>query len=82
MIWAIVIGFIVGAIAKIIMPGRGPGGIIMTVLLGIGGSMFANWIGSTMGIYVYGDNAGLISSVIGAMLLLFIYRMVFGGSRV
>lgn len=76
MIWAILIGFVVGAIAKFLMPGRDPGGIIVTILLGIGGSMFANWLGINMGIYGAGEFAGLIGSVIGAMLLLGIYRLI------
>lgn len=78
MIWAIIIGFVVGAIAKFLMPGRDPGGIIVTILLGIGGSMFANWLGVNMGIYGAGEFAGLIGSVIGAMLLLVIYRLIIG----
>lgn len=78
MIWAIIIGFVVGAIAKFLMPGRDPGGIIVTILLGIGGSMFANWLGINMGIYGAGEFAGLIGSVIGAMLLLVIYRLLIG----
>ena len=78
MIWAIIIGFVIGAIAKFLMPGRDPGGIIVTILLGIGGSMFANWLGINMGIYGAGEFAGLIGSVIGAMLLLVIYRLIVG----
>ncbi len=80
MIWAIVIGFIIGTVARFLMPGRDPGGFIITILLGIAGSMVANWIGGTMGIYQHGEFAGLISSVLGAMLLLFIYR-AFAGRR-
>lgn len=78
MIWTILIGFVVGAIAKFLMPGRDPGGIVVTILLGIGGSMFANWLGINMGVYGAGEFAGLIGSVIGAMLLLAIYRLLFG----
>ena len=78
MIWAILIGLVVGLIAKFLMPGRDPGGIIVTILLGIGGSMFANWLGLNMGIYNAGEFAGLIGSVIGAMLLLGIYRLLVG----
>ena len=78
MIWVILIGLLVGAIAKFLMPGRDPGGIIVTILLGIGGSMFANWLGINMGIYGAGEFAGLIGSVIGAMLLLGIYRLIVG----
>ena len=78
MIWAIIIGFVVGAIARFLMPGRDPGGLIITILLGIGGSMFANWLGINMGIYGAGEFAGLIGSVVGAMLLLGIYRLIVG----
>lgn len=76
MIWAIVIGLIVGAIAKFLMPGNDPGGIIVTILLGIAGSIVSNWVGSAMGLYAQGEPAGIIASVLGAMLLLFIYRLV------
>lgn len=78
MIWALFIGLIVGAIAKFLMPGRDPGGIIVTILIGIGGALTANWIGSEMGIYGHNEPAGLIGSVIGAMLLLFLFRMIAG----
>ena len=78
MIWAIVIGLIVGAIAKFLMPGNDPGGFIVTILLGIAGSFVANWIGASMGLYTQGEPAGLLASVLGAMLLLFVYRLVVG----
>ncbi|MGZ5278602.1 MAG: GlsB/YeaQ/YmgE family stress response membrane protein [Pseudobdellovibrionaceae bacterium] len=81
MIWAILIGFVVGAIAKFLMPGRDPGGIVVTILLGIGGSMFANWLGINMGFYGAGEYAGLIGAVIGAMLLLVIYRLIVGRGK-
>lgn len=77
MVWAIIVGIIVGAIAKFLMPGNDPGGIIVTMLLGIGGAMLANWVGSALGFYRYGEGAGILASVLGAMLLLFIYRMIF-----
>jgi uncharacterized membrane protein YeaQ/YmgE (transglycosylase-associated protein family) len=76
MIWALVIGLIVGAVAKFLMPGNDPGGIIVTILLGIAGSILANWVGSAAGWYHQGDGAGIIASIIGAMFLLFIYRLV------
>lgn len=81
-IWAIVIGFIVGLIAKALMPGRDPGGFIVTVLLGIVGSVVATFIGQAMGLYASGQSAGWIASVIGAILVLAIYRMVVGRRRV
>lgn len=78
MIWAIIVGFFVGTVAKFLMPGRDPGGFIVTILLGIGGAMFANWLGANLGIYHEGEAAGLISAIIGSMLLLLIYRMIVG----
>ena len=77
-IWAIIIGLIVGAVAKFIMPGRDPGGIIVTILLGIGGSVLATWIGQAVGWYGPGQGAGFIASVIGAIIILAIYRAVAG----
>ena len=78
MIAAIVIGLIVGALAKFIMPGRDPGGIIVTILLGIAGSVVATWIGRAAGWYGAGQGAGFIASLVGAILLLWIYRIVIG----
>jgi uncharacterized membrane protein YeaQ/YmgE (transglycosylase-associated protein family) len=77
-IWAIIIGLIVGAVAKLIMPGRDPGGIIVTILLGIGGSVVATWIGQAVGWYGPGQGAGFIASVVGAIIILAIYRAVAG----
>jgi uncharacterized membrane protein YeaQ/YmgE (transglycosylase-associated protein family) len=77
-IWAIIIGLIVGAVAKFIMPGRDPGGIIVTILLGIGGSVLATWIGQAVGWYGPGQGAGFIASIIGAIIILAIYRAVAG----
>jgi uncharacterized membrane protein YeaQ/YmgE (transglycosylase-associated protein family) len=75
-IWAIIIGLIVGALAKFIMPGKDPGGIIVTILLGIAGSLIATFLGRTLGWYAEGQSAGFIMSLLGAILLLWIYRMV------
>jgi uncharacterized membrane protein YeaQ/YmgE (transglycosylase-associated protein family) len=77
-LWMIVIGLIVGAIAKIIMPGHDPGGIIVTILLGIGGSIVAGIVGSAIGWYHEGEPAGFIASVIGAVIILAIYRVIIG----
>lgn len=74
MIWALLVGLVVGAIAKFLMPGKDPGGIFITMFLGIAGSIVANLIGSALGIYAQGEPVGLIASVLGAMLLLFLYR--------
>lgn len=72
---AIIIGLIVGAIAKLLMPGRDPGGWIITLLLGLAGSVVATYLGQAMGLYRQGHPAGFIASVLGAMVLLFIYRL-------
>jgi uncharacterized membrane protein YeaQ/YmgE (transglycosylase-associated protein family) len=77
-IWAIIIGLIVGVIAKLLMPGRDPGGFIVTALLGIVGALVATFLGQAMGIYAAGQSAGLIGAVIGAIVVLFIYRLVRG----
>ena len=77
-IWAIVIGFIVGLIAKALMPGRDPGGFIVTALLGIVGAVLASFLGQAMGWYANGQSAGFIASVIGAIIVLFIYRLIVG----
>jgi uncharacterized membrane protein YeaQ/YmgE (transglycosylase-associated protein family) len=73
-IWSIIIGLIVGAIAKLFMPGRDGGGIITTMLLGIGGSLVFTYLGRVLGMYAEGESAGFIASILGAMLILFIYR--------
>ena len=77
MLWAFIIGLFVGIVAKFLMPGRDPGGFIITALIGIAGSVLAHWIGASAGAYQEGRPAGFIASVIGAMLLLFLYRVLF-----
>ena len=79
---AIIIGGIVGALAKLVMPGKDPGGIIVTILLGIAGGVTASFIGRLAGWYRPGLSApGIIASVLGAMLLLFAYRVIVGRRR-
>lgn len=78
-IWAIVIGFIVGIVAKFLMPGRDPGGFIITALLGIVGAVVATFLGQAMGFYGAGESAGFIASVIGAIVVLFLYNLVARG---
>ena len=78
LIYTLLIGLIVGAIAKFLMPGKDPGGWIITILLGIAGAFVGGWLGQMLGLYAPGDPVGFIVSVLGAMLLLFIYRMVQG----
>jgi uncharacterized membrane protein YeaQ/YmgE (transglycosylase-associated protein family) len=70
----IVFGLIVGAVAKLIMPGRDPGGIIVTMLLGIVGALVGGFIGRALGLYSQGQGAGFIMATVGAILVLFIYR--------
>jgi uncharacterized membrane protein YeaQ/YmgE (transglycosylase-associated protein family) len=76
MISTLIVGLIVGAIAKLLMPGRDPGGFIVTMIIGVVGAFLASFIGRAVGWYGEGDGAGWIASIIGAMLLLWIYRMV------
>lgn len=76
-IWMAIIGLIVGAIAKLIMPGKDPGGIIITMLLGIAGALLAGWIGRAVGWYQEGQSAGFIFSIVGAIILLILYRLLF-----
>ena len=78
MLWTLIIGLIVGALAKFIMPGKDPGGIIITILIGIAGSFIGTFIGRALGLYRNGQGAGFIMSLLGAILLLFIYRTVVG----
>jgi uncharacterized membrane protein YeaQ/YmgE (transglycosylase-associated protein family) len=77
-LWMVVVGLIVGAIAKLLMPGRDPGGFIVTILLGIGGSVIAGLLGRAVGWYTAGEPVGFIASVLGAIILLAIYRMIIG----
>ena len=80
-IWAIIIGFVVGIVAKFLMPGRDPGGFIVTALLGIVGAVVASFLGQAMGFYAAGQSAGFIGAVVGAILVLFIYNLVVRGRR-
>lgn len=73
----IVFGLIVGVIAKLVMPGRDPGGIIVTMLLGICGALLGGFIGRALGWYGPNDGAGFLMSLLGAVLLLFVYRLLF-----
>ena len=74
-LWMAIIGLIVGALAKLIMPGKDPGGIFITMLLGIAGALLAGWLGRLVGWYQEGQSAGFIMSLIGAIILLAIYRL-------
>lgn len=75
-IWTLIIGLVAGALAKLLMPGRDPGGIIITMLLGVAGAFLATWLGQAIGWYRAGEGAGFIGAVVGAVILLIIYRVV------
>ena len=79
-IWVALVGLVIGAVAKFLMPGKDPGGIIITMLLGIAGSVIATWLGRVLGMYGPGQSAGFIMSVIGAIILLAIYRLIRRGT--
>ena len=81
-IWAIIIGLLVGIVAKFLLPGRDPGGFIVTALLGIVGALVATFLGQAIGIYAAGQSAGFIGAVIGAIIVLFVYHMIRGRRRV
>src|SRR5688572_8750747 len=72
----ILIGLIAGAIAKAIMPGRDPGGCLVTIVIGIAGALLAGFLGQAVGWYGPGEGAGFIAAIIGAILILFLYRMI------
>lgn len=74
LVW-IISGLIIGAVAKLLMPGRDPGGIIITMLLGIAGALVGGWLGQAFGWYRPGEGAGWIVSILGAILLLWLYRL-------
>lgn len=78
LLW-IVFGLVVGIVAKLIMPGRDPGGIIVTIVLGIVGAMLGGWLGRVMGLYREGEAAGFVMAVVGAIILLGLYRLVLPG---
>ncbi|HUR44358.1 MAG TPA: GlsB/YeaQ/YmgE family stress response membrane protein [Candidatus Saccharimonadales bacterium] len=77
LIWTLVVGLIVGALAKFFMPGDDPGGVVVTMLLGVAGAFVATFLGRAIGLYD-GSSAGIIMSIVGAMVLLFAYRAIRG----
>jgi uncharacterized membrane protein YeaQ/YmgE (transglycosylase-associated protein family) len=78
LIWILVIGLVVGALAKLVMPGKDPGGAIVTIIIGVAGSMLAHLIGRGAGWYAADEPAGFIASIVGAVLLLAVYRLLVG----
>jgi uncharacterized membrane protein YeaQ/YmgE (transglycosylase-associated protein family) len=81
LLW-IVFGLVVGAIAKLLMPGRDPGGFILTIVVGIVGALVGGWLGRAMGLYREGEPVGFIMAVVGAIVLLGLYRLVVRGRAV
>ena len=80
LLWELIIGLVVGAVAKFVMPGKDPGGIWITMIIGIAGSILATYIGQAIGWYQAGQGAGFIVSVVGAVVLLLIYRVIKGAA--
>jgi uncharacterized membrane protein YeaQ/YmgE (transglycosylase-associated protein family) len=78
LLW-IVFGLVVGIVAKFIMPGRDPGGMILTIVLGIVGAMLGGWVGRVLGLYREGEAAGFLMAVVGAIIVLALYRLVLPG---
>ena len=79
LLWSLIIGLVIGAIAKAIMPGKDPGGILITMVLGVAGSIVAGLLGGALGIYHRGDTGpGIIASIIGSVILLAGYRAIAG----
>lgn len=76
LIWTIVVGFIVGLIARAVMPGEQKLGLILTTVLGIVGSVVAGYLGQAIGLYQAGQGAGFIGSIVGALILLFAYGLI------
>jgi len=76
MLITLIVGLVVGALAKLVMPGKDPGGVLITMLLGIAGAFIAGMLGHSLGWYAVGDGPGLLASVIGAVILLGIYRVI------
>jgi len=77
----LIVGLVVGALAKLVMPGRDPGGIIVTILLGIAGAFIAGALGHSLGWYSIGEGPGLLASILGSVVLLGIYRLIAGSRR-
>lgn len=77
-IWILLVGLVIGAIAKLLMPGKDPGGCIITMLLGIAGAFVASFIGQKIGWYQPGQPSSFIAAIVGAMLLLLLYRLIAG----
>jgi uncharacterized membrane protein YeaQ/YmgE (transglycosylase-associated protein family) len=80
-LWMLIIGLVIGALAKLVMPGKDPGGVIVTMLIGIAGSLIANYVGRAAGWYGPEESAGFIAAILGAIILLAGYRFISGRRR-
>lgn len=76
LLWEILIGLVVGVVAKLLMPGKDPGGMLVTIIIGIAGSIGATFLGQMIGWYKQGQSAGFLMSVLGGVLILWIYRLI------
>ena len=76
LLWIIIIGLVAGAVAKLVMPGKDPGGLVITIVLGVAGSLLATFLGRLIGWYKPGETGGFIAAIIGAVILLLIYRLL------
>lgn len=76
LLWMAIIGLVIGAVAKLLMPGKDPGGIFVTMLIGVAGSLIAGYVGRAVGWYQEGQTAGFFMSVVGAIILLLVYRLI------
>ena len=77
-LWTLIVGLVIGALAKLVMPGRDPGGVIITILIGIAGAFVAHFIGEAAGWYAPNEPAGFLASIVGAVALLAGYRLIVG----
>jgi uncharacterized membrane protein YeaQ/YmgE (transglycosylase-associated protein family) len=80
-LWMLIIGLAAGALAKLIMPGKDPGGLVVTMLIGVAGALIAGFLGRSLGWYETGEAAGFIAATLGAIILLAAYRLISGRSR-
>jgi uncharacterized membrane protein YeaQ/YmgE (transglycosylase-associated protein family) len=78
MLGTLIVGLLAGIVAKLLMPGRDPGGFIITMALGVAGAFVATWLGQTLGWYQTGEPAGFIGAVVGSIILLVVFRMIRG----
>ncbi len=80
LLYTLLIGLLVGAVARFFTPGKGPAGLVITMLLGIAGALVGTWLGQQLGVYEPGARAGFLGSILGAMLVLYAYRSIKGRS--